>query len=49
MMSHAAILCREYRIPAVLGTGSGTRRIRTGDLVSVDGDGGTVRILRRAA
>jgi pyruvate,water dikinase len=47
MMSHAAILCREYGIPAVLGTGVGTRRIATGDLVRVDGDHGTVRLLGR--
>jgi len=45
MMSHAAILCREYGLPAVLGTGSGTRRIATGDLVRVDGDRGTVQLL----
>jgi pyruvate, water dikinase len=45
MMSHAAILCREYGIPAVLGTSSGTRRIATGDLVRVDGDRGTVQLL----
>jgi pyruvate, water dikinase len=45
MMSHAAILCREYGIPAVLGTSSGTRRIVTGDLVRVDGERGTVQLL----
>lgn len=45
MMSHAAILCREYGIPAVLGTSSGTRRIATGDLVRVDGDRGIVQLL----
>jgi pyruvate,water dikinase len=48
MMSHAAILCREYGIPAVLGTSSGTRRIATGDLVRVDGDRGTVQLLSQA-
>ena len=48
MMSHAAILCREYGIPAVLGTSSGTRRIATGDLVRVDGDRGIVRLLGHA-
>jgi len=48
MMSHAAILCREYGLPAVLGTSSGTRRIATGDLVRVDGDRGTVQLLGRA-
>jgi len=31
IMSHAAIVCREYGLPAVTGTASGTRRIRTGD------------------
>lgn len=45
MMSHAAILCREYGLPAVLGTGDATRRIQTGDRVRVDGDHGTVRLL----
>jgi pyruvate, water dikinase len=45
MMSHAAILCREYGIPAVLGTSSGTRRIATGDLLRVDGDRGTVALV----
>ena len=47
-MSHAAILCREYGIPAVLGTGHATRRVATGDLVRVDGAAGTVTILDRA-
>jgi phosphoenolpyruvate synthase/pyruvate phosphate dikinase len=41
-LSHSSIVAREYGIPAVLGTGSATRRIRTGDLVTVDGDAGTV-------
>ena len=49
MMSHAAILCREYGIPAVLGTGVGTRRIHTGDQVQVDGDHGAVRVLEHAS
>ena len=46
-MSHAAILCREYGTPAVLGTGVGTRMIRTGDRVRVDGDAGVVEVLER--
>ncbi len=41
-LSHGSIVAREYGIPAVLGTGSATRRIRTGDFVVVDGDAGTV-------
>ena len=48
-MCHAAILCREYGIPAVLGTGRATRQIQTGDLLRVDGASGVVTILARAA
>ncbi|MCO1659448.1 PEP/pyruvate-binding domain-containing protein [Pseudonocardia humida] len=44
-LSHSSIVAREYGIPAVLGTGSGTARIRTGQLVRVDGDAGTVTLL----
>ena len=45
VMSHAAIVCREYGLPAVVGTGHATSQIRTGQLVSVDGSAGTVTIL----
>ena len=44
-MSHAAIVAREYGLPAVVGTGDATKRIRTGDRIRVDGDRGTVRVL----
>ena len=45
MMSHAAIVCREYGVPAVVGTGFGTKRVQTGQTVRVDGAAGTVTIL----
>jgi pyruvate,water dikinase len=45
IMSHAAIVAREYGIPAVLGTGAATQRIRTGQRIRVDGDTGTVTLL----
>ena len=45
MMSHAAIVCREYGLPAVVGTGFGTQKIKTGMRVKVDGTLGTVEIL----
>jgi pyruvate,water dikinase len=48
IMSHAAIVSREYGLPAVVGTGDGTRRIRTGDRLRVDGGTGVVKILERA-
>ncbi len=45
MMSHAAIVSREYGLPAVVGTGNATKRIKTGDRLRVDGDTGLVTIL----
>ncbi len=45
MMSHAAIVCREYNLPAVVGAAEATRRIKTGCLIRVDGHTGTVEIL----
>ncbi|HEY8647097.1 MAG TPA: PEP-utilizing enzyme [Gaiellaceae bacterium] len=45
MMSHAAIVAREYGLPAVVGTGHATKLIKTGDRVRVDGDQGTVTII----
>jgi pyruvate, water dikinase len=48
IMSHAAIVSREYGLPAVVATGVGTKQIRNGDLIRVDGDAGIVTILERA-
>jgi len=45
VMSHAAIVCREYGLPAVVGTGSATSRITTGQMIRVDGSGGVVTLL----
>ena len=44
-LSHAAIVARELGIPAVVGCGNATRRLRTGDRVLVDGGRGIVEIL----
>jgi pyruvate,water dikinase len=45
ILSHCAVVAREYRVPAVVGTGRATALIRDGDLLEVDGDAGRVRIL----
>jgi pyruvate,water dikinase len=45
MMSHAAIVCREYGLPAVTGTGGASTIIKTGQLIRVDGTRGRVEIL----
>ncbi|HTK66116.1 MAG TPA: PEP-utilizing enzyme [Pseudonocardia sp.] len=47
-LSHAAIVARELGVPCVVNTGTGTRTIRTGDHVRVDGGTGVVTILKRA-
>ena len=44
MMSHGAVVAREYGIPAVVGVPDATERIATGQLVSVNGSAGTVTI-----
>ncbi|WP_418284333.1 phosphoenolpyruvate synthase [Halorubrum sp. DTA46] len=43
MTSHAAIISRELGVPAVVGTGNGTRILSDGQGVTIDGDKGTVR------
>ncbi|MEJ2588365.1 MAG: PEP-utilizing enzyme [Deltaproteobacteria bacterium] len=48
LTSHAAIVCREYGVPSVTGTGVSTSVIKTGDLIRVDGDTGVVTIIERA-
>ena len=45
MMSHAAIVCREYGLPAVTGTAFATKQIKTGQMVRVDGNTGVVTVL----
>ncbi len=45
ILSHGAIIAREYGIPAVVNVGPATKTIRTGQTIEVDGDRGIVRIL----
>jgi pyruvate,water dikinase len=46
-LSHAVIVAREYRLPAVTGTQAATRTIKSGDKVRVDGDLGLVFVTTR--
>ena len=43
-LSHGAIVARELGIPCVINTVDGSRRLRTGDRVTVDGGAGLVRV-----
>jgi pyruvate,water dikinase len=45
IMSHAAIVSREYGLPAVVGTGFGTKQIQNGQQVRVDGNTGVVTVI----
>ncbi|MGI9322725.1 MAG: PEP/pyruvate-binding domain-containing protein [Pseudomonadales bacterium] len=44
ILAHGSIVAREYGIPAVLGVGNGTKRIKHGQTITIDGDAGTVTI-----
>ncbi len=44
-LAHGSIVAREYGIPAVMGTGIATERIKTGMMLKVDGDAGTVTLV----
>ena len=44
-LSQCAVVAREYGIPAVFGTGNATALLKDGQLIEVDGDAGTVRLL----
>ena len=45
LLSHSAIVAREYGIPGVVGTREATERIADGTRVRVDGDAGEVTVL----
>lgn len=45
VLAHASVVAREFGVPAVVGTGDATQRLRDGQRVEVDGTAGEVRIL----
>ena len=48
VLAHTSLVAREYGIPAVVGTGDATVRLRDGQVVTVDGDAGVVQVQPRA-
>jgi pyruvate, water dikinase len=44
IMCNAAIVAREYGLPAIIGAGTATKRIKTGDRLRIDADSGVVEI-----
>lgn len=49
VISHGAVVAREYGIPAVVGLPDATMRLHTGQIVTVDGSAGTVTVDRTPA
>lgn len=45
LMTHGAVVAREYGLPAVVGVEQATRLIREGQRIRVDGSAGTVEVL----
>jgi pyruvate,water dikinase len=45
VLSHSAIIAREFAIPAVVATGNATSLLRDGQLLTVDGTTGSVEVL----
>jgi phosphohistidine swiveling domain-containing protein len=45
VLSHSAVVAREYRIPAVVGAGNATTTFKDGQLIEVDGNAGTVQVV----
>ena len=45
VLSHSAVVAREYHIPAVVGTGNATTIFEDGQLIEVDGNNGIVRLV----
>jgi pyruvate,water dikinase len=48
-LSHGSIVAREYGIPAVMGTGVATKRIKSGQVITVDGTAGVVTLSKNGA
>jgi pyruvate,water dikinase len=49
VLGHGSIVAREYGIPAVVGTGSSTQRVKHGQKITVDGNVGTVSLIQDEA
>lgn len=48
MLSHSVIVARELGIPAVVGATNATKKVKTGDIVELDGTTGLVKVISRA-
>jgi len=49
LMTHGAVVAREYGIPAIVGVDQATRRLHTGQLIRMDGSSGQIMLLNEQA
>ena len=49
MMTHGAVVAREYGIPAIVGVDRATQRLKTGQLIRIDGSSGRITLLEEEA
>jgi pyruvate,water dikinase len=47
MMTHGAVVAREYGIPAIVGVDQATTRLQNGQLILLDGSTGTIQLLNK--
>lgn len=47
LLSHTAIISRELKIPAIVGVENLLNTINTGDLIEMDGNKGTIKIIKK--
>ena len=45
MMTHGAVVAREYGIPAIVGVNQATQRLKTGQCIRIDGSSGMIFLL----
>ncbi|HKZ41711.1 MAG TPA: PEP-utilizing enzyme, partial [Candidatus Hodarchaeales archaeon] len=45
ILAHASLIAREYGIPAIVGTGQATKRLKNGDTITVNGNTGEITII----
>ena len=45
MMTHGAVVVREYGLPAIVGVSQATRRLSTGQKIAMDGSTGLITII----
>lgn len=46
LLSHGAVLSREYKIPGVVGTKIATKKLKTGQVVEIDASRGVIKIIK---